>query len=190
MNLDMLSRTHPKEELLTSAIELLDQSISETRTISHLLHPPLLDEVGFASAASWYVQGFSERSGVEVNVDIPKGLSRLPRPMELGLFRVLQESLTNIHRHSKSSRAEVSLKYESDAIILRVKDYGKGMAMDSLRSFQTKGSNLGVGLTGMRERVRELSGDLDIQSGPSGTLVMVTLPLEAAPSEKPNNPGD
>jgi signal transduction histidine kinase len=190
MNLDMLSRTNPKEELLTSAIELLDQSISETRTISHLLHPPLLDEVGFASAANWYVQGFSERSGVEVNVDIPKALSRLPRPLELGLFRVLQESLTNIHRHSKSSRAEVSLKYESDTIVLRVKDYGKGMALDSLRSFQTKGTNLGVGLTGMRERVRELSGNLDIQSGPSGTLIVITLPLNTSRSQSPNNADD
>ena len=104
MNLDMFSGAKPTDELLANAIQLLDQSIAETRTISHLLHPPLLDEVGFASAAKWYLQGFSERSGVEVKVEMPDDLGRLPRPLELGLFRVLQESLTNIHRHSKSAR--------------------------------------------------------------------------------------
>ena len=90
--------------------ELLDQSIAETRTISHLLHPPLLDEAGFSSAAKWYLEGFAQRSGIEVKIDLPENLGRLPKAIELGLFRVLQESLTNIHRHSGSPRAEVSLK--------------------------------------------------------------------------------
>jgi signal transduction histidine kinase len=180
MSLDMFARADPKnrkDEVLTNAIQLLDQSISETRTISHLLHPPLLDEVGIASAAKWYVQGFSERSGVVVDMEIPDGQGRLPRPLELGLFRVLQESLTNIHRHSKSPKAEVKLISSRKEVVLQVKDYGNGMTAESLRQFQNQGTNLGVGLTGMRERVRELSGHLEIQSGPQGTLVRVSFPL-------------
>jgi signal transduction histidine kinase len=180
MSLDMFVRSDPKtrsDEVLAGAIDLLDRSISETRTISHLLHPPLLDEVGFASAAKWYVQGFSERSGVAVSMDISEGQGRLPRALELGLFRVLQESLTNIHRHSKSPKAEVKLTCSSREVVLQVKDYGNGIAPESLRKFQNKGTSFGVGLTGMRERVRELSGYLDIQSGPQGTVIRVVFPL-------------
>ncbi|MGC2647139.1 MAG: CHASE3 domain-containing protein [Candidatus Sulfotelmatobacter sp.] len=178
MNLEMFARTQPAPELL-AAIQLLDQSIAETRTISHLLHPPLLDEVGFSSAAHWYVQGFSERSGIDVKLDMPNDLGRLPKDIELGLFRVLQESLTNIHRHSKSARAEVSLQSLPGELLLQVRDYGSGIPQDLLRRFRTKGAAFGIGLSGMRERVRELHGQLDIQSSPSGTLISVTLPLGA-----------
>ena len=180
MNLDMFARSQPTDELLANAIQLLDQSIAETRTISHLLHPPLLDEVGFSSAAQWYVQGFSERSGVEVKMEIPDRLGRLPRPLELGLFRVLQESLTNIHRHSKSVKAEVALQASPGKIVLRVKDYGKGIPQELLSAFRTRGTTFGIGLTGMRERVRELGGHLDIQSNAAGTQISVTVPLTAA----------
>jgi len=179
MNLDMSARAHPEDSLLAGAIQLLDDSIAETRTISHLLHPPLLDEVGFSSAAKWYLQGFSERSGVDVKMDVPENLGRLPRDVELALFRVLQEGLTNIHRHSKSSKAEVALQSLPDKIILRVKDYGNGIPEELLTTFQTKGTTLGVGLSGMRERVRELSGHLDIQSNSSGTVISVTFPRVA-----------
>jgi signal transduction histidine kinase len=178
MNLEMFARTQPAAELL-AAIQLLDQSIAETRTISHLLHPPLLDEVGFSSAARWYVQGFSERSGIDVKLDMPDDLGRLPKDFELGLFRVLQESLTNIHRHSKSAKAEVTLQSLPGELILQVKDYGSGIPQDLLKRLRTKGAALGIGLSGMRERVRELHGHLDIQSSASGTLISVTLPLAA-----------
>jgi signal transduction histidine kinase len=177
MNLDMFSNSQPSNRLLTEAIYLLDQAISETRTISHLLHPPLLDEAGFASAAKWYVEGFAQRSGIEVKADLPDGVGRLPKPVELGLFRVLQESLTNIHRHSGSSRAEVALKILPHKVVLSVKDFGRGVPEQLLEVFQTKGMNPGVGLAGMRERVRELGGQLNIQSTPTGTLVSVSLPL-------------
>jgi signal transduction histidine kinase len=178
MNLEMVARTNPTDELLLNAIQLLDQSIAETRTISHLLHPPLLDEVGFSSAAKWYLQGFSERSGVEVKVEIPDNLGRLPRSLELGLFRVLQESLTNIHRHSKSSKAEVALIATPSEVVLRVQDYGSGIPQELLRAFRNKRTNFGVGLSGMRERVRELNGQLEIESNRTGTLVSVTLPIK------------
>src|SRR5271156_1509714 len=177
MSLDMVSRSRPTDALLTDAIQLLDQSIAETRTISHLLHPPLLDEVGFASAAKWYIEGFSERRSIEVKLEMPENLSRLPRPLELVLFRVLQESLTNIHRHSKSSKAEVTLNLLPDRVVLQVKDYGRGIPQELLKTFRTKGTSFGVGLTGMRERVRELGGRLEIQSNLSGTRISATMPL-------------
>ncbi|MFZ0319126.1 MAG: CHASE3 domain-containing protein [Candidatus Sulfotelmatobacter sp.] len=177
MNLDMSARSHPSDELLARAIQLLDESIAETRTISHLLHPPLLDEVGFSSAAKWFLQGFSERSGVDVKIDLPDNLGRLPKDIEIALFRVLQESLTNIHRHSRSSKAEVALQSLPDRLHLRVKDFGNGIPDDQLAEFQTKGLSFGVGLSGMRERVRQLKGRLDIQSNSSGTVISVTLPV-------------
>ena len=177
MNLDMFSNSRPGEGLLTEAIELLDQSIAETRTISHLLHPPLLDEAGFSSAAKWYLEGFAQRSGIQVKIDLPENLGRLPKAIELGLFRVLQESLTNIHRHSGSPRAEVSLKVLPEKVVLEVRDFGKGIPPRLLESFQTKGISFGVGLAGMRERVRELGGRLEIQAKSPGSLVSVSLPL-------------
>ena len=177
MNLDMFSNSQPADHLLSEAIHLLDQSIAETRTISHLLHPPLLDEAGFSSAAKWYIEGFAQRSGIEVNMDLPGDVGRLPKSIELGLFRVLQESLTNIHRHSGSSRAEIALKMFSDQVVLEVRDYGKGIARELLENFRAKGTNFGVGLAGMRERLRELGGQLDIQSKAPGTVISVTLPL-------------
>jgi signal transduction histidine kinase len=177
MNLDMFSNSQPGHRLLAEAIHLLDQSIAETRTISHLLHPPLLDEAGFSSAAKWYLEGFAQRSGIEVKMDLPDDLSRLPRSIELGLFRVLQESLTNIHRHSGSSRADVALKLFPDKIVLDVRDYGRGIPHELLKNFRAKGTSFGVGLVGMRERLRELGGQLDIQSKPTGTLISATMPL-------------
>jgi len=177
MNLDMFS-TQPTPTLLSEAIHLLDQSISETRTISHLLHPPLLDEAGFASAAKWYLEGFAQRSGIEINVDLPEDVGRLPKPIELVLFRVLQESLTNIHRHSGSARADIALKVQPRAVVLNVRDYGRGLPQELLTVFRAKGTNSGVGLAGMRERMRELGGHLDIQSGPTGTLISVSMPLQ------------
>ena len=176
MNLDMFSNSQPSNKLLSEAIHLLDQSIAETRTISHLLHPPLLDEAGFSSAAKWYLDGFAQRSGIAVKADLPNDLGRLPKPVELGLFRVLQESLTNIHRHSGSSRAEIAFKLFPDKVILEVRDFGQGIPRDRLRNFQAAGTNFGVGLAGMRERLRELGGQLEIRSG-HGTIVSVTMPL-------------
>jgi signal transduction histidine kinase len=181
MNLEMFA-TQRTDSLLVEAIQLLDQSIAETRTISHLLHPPLLDETGLSSAAKWYLEGFAQRSGIKVKLDLPDDVGRLPKQVALGLFRILQESLTNIHRHSGSAKAEVALELSSDQVILKVRDYGKGIAPELLRGFQTKGTNSGVGLAGMRERMRELGGQLSIQPCAPGTLISVTIPL----SEKTN----
>jgi signal transduction histidine kinase len=178
MNLDMFA-TRREDSLIEEAIQLVEHSIAETRTISHLLHPPLLDEAGLSSAARWYLEGFAQRSGIEVKVHLPEDVGRLPRPVALGLFRILQESLTNIHRHSGSAKAEVVLGVFPDQVVLEVRDYGKGITLELLRTFQTRGTS-GVGLAGMRERMRELGGELSIQPCTPGTLVRVTIPLGKA----------
>jgi signal transduction histidine kinase len=176
MNLELFAKQR-KDDFLTEAIQLLDQSISETRTISHLLHPPLLDEAGLASAATWYLEGFAQRSGIKVKLQLPDDVARLPKPVALGLFRVLQESLTNIHRHSNSSNADVALELSRDYAILTVRDYGKGIAPELLETFRATGTKSGVGLAGMRERIRDLGGHLIIQPCTPGTLISVTLPI-------------
>ena len=184
MNLEMFV-TRRNDTLLAEAIQLLDQSIGETRTISHLLHPPLLDEAGLASAARWYLEGFSQRSGIAVNMDLPvEEAARLPKPVALGLFRVLQESLTNIHRHSGSTKAEIVLSMTPGQVTLRVRDYGKGVAPELLKGFRSKGTNSGVGLAGMSERMRDLGGHLNVQSCQPGTLISVTLPLVEVTEEE------
>jgi len=175
--LDDATQLRLSRENVNAADGLLTQSVTETRTISHLLHPPLLDEVGLASAARWYVEGFAKRSGIELTADISDEPGRLPRPAELVLFRVLQESLTNIHRHSKSLRAEVSLHSSPANVILLVRDYGKGMPRETLANFLIAGTNVGVGLAGMRERVREQGGRFDIRSDKTGTTITVTMPV-------------
>ncbi|HTF42680.1 MAG TPA: ATP-binding protein, partial [Terriglobales bacterium] len=116
--------------------------------------------------------------------DLPDAVDRLPRPIELGLFRVMQESLTNIHRHSGSSRAEIALKIVPRKVLLTVEDFGKGLPQELLAAFRSNGTNSGVGLAGMRERMRELGGQLNIRSTPTGTMVSVSMPLP----EKSENP--
>jgi signal transduction histidine kinase len=183
MNLEMYA-SHREDSLLAEAVKLLDQSIAETRTISHLLHPPLLDEVGLSSAAKWYAEGFAQRSKIEVKTDLPDDASCLPKPVALGLFRVLQEGLTNIHRHSQSGKAEITLEIGPDLAVLKVRDYGKGIDPKILGPFWTTGINSGVGLAGIRERVHELGGQLRIERCTPGTLIEVTIPFTAARSQK------
>jgi signal transduction histidine kinase len=171
-----------KSALFAELHTLLEMGITETRTLSHLLHPPLLDELGFSSAAHWLVDGFSKRSNIEVSLDIPKGIGRLPQEVELVLFRVLQESLANIHRHSGSPRANIEVRHQKRKVILSVRDYGSGIPRATLEHFQKTSGGLGVGLAGMRERVAELGGDMELFSDSAGTLLRVTLPL--APSSE------
>jgi signal transduction histidine kinase len=176
MNLAMLGKSVPDNALIAECTKLLDQAMTETRTISHLLHPPLLDETGFASAARWYVEGFAKRSGIQTSLDMPEDLARLPNSLELALFRVLQESLTNVHRHSRSRKAEVSVNLSEDHVVLRIRDYGKGIPADTLDRFRRHDAHGGVGLAGMRERIHELGGHLGMDSDSHGTQVVATMP--------------
>src|SRR5579863_4719980 len=129
--------------------QLADQAIEEIRTMSYLLHPPLLDEVGFACAAEWYIEGFSKRSGINVKADIAYSGDRLPRNVELALFRVLQESLTNVHRHSGAKNAIVHFQRQSESVSLEIKDFGKGIPAERLQLLTALSAEVGVGLPGM-----------------------------------------
>jgi PAS domain S-box-containing protein len=161
-------------ETLAECRHLLDQCVTETRTLSHLLHPPLLDEAGFASAATDYVEEFARRSGIEtdISLDLPY---RLPADTEILLFRVLQESLTNILRHSGSRRAKIRVGIEGESVHLEIRDYGQGIPQEILERFTTSGNGVGVGLAGIRERLREVDGKLDISSSTDGTILRVSL---------------
>jgi signal transduction histidine kinase len=195
MSLEILANpaSQKKEALFVECNSILEKCISETRTLSHLLHPPLLDEAGFASAANWFVHGFSERSGIRVALNLPPDLSRLPEAMEMALFRVLQESLTNVHRHSKATSAEIRLQLSAHAVTLEVTDHGQGIPPAVLSKMQKDGTRVGVGLAGMRERSYELGGKLEIQSDSRGTTVRFIIPFSsgqgqavAMPAGSPN----
>lgn len=161
---------------LADAAEQIETAIVETRTLSYLLHPPLLDEIGLTSALAWYVEGFAKRSGIAVDVHISPAFGRLAPEAETALFRVVQECLTNVHRHSGSSCASVNLTRESSELRLEVRDQGKGMP----RAVTVNGSKcakLGVGIQGIQERVRQLQGQMEIRSEEGkGTAVIVTVP--------------
>ena len=170
----------PAKLALISDVEALaDQALEEIRTISYLLHPPLLDEVGFACAAEWYIEGFSKRSGINVKAEIATLRDRLPKSMEVALFRVLQESLTNVHRHSGASDAIVYFKREAETVVLEIRDFGKGISAERLRLLRRVSAEAGVGLAGMRERLHELNGHLEIESDGHGTSLRATVPLYA-----------
>jgi len=164
---------------VSDVVQLADQAIEEIRTMSYLLHPPLLDEVGFACAAEWYIEGFAKRSGINVRADIGNSRERLPQSVEIALFRVLQESLTNIHRHSGASDASVHFRHEVDAVVLEIRDFGRGIPEERLRLLHGMNAETGVGLAGMRERLHELNGTLEIESDGHGTSMRATVPLYA-----------
>src|SRR5271156_5674980 len=155
---------------------LADQALREIRTTSYLLHPPLLDEAGFAAAASWYVDGFNKRSPIQVRLEFPEGV-RLPSSVEIVLFRVLQESLTNITKHAGATTVDVLLQADPTAISLSVRDYGRGISAERLAKMNGSGSDVGVGIAGMRERLKELGGRLEIESDSTGTLLKASVPL-------------
>ena len=168
---------------LDENISLLEQASKEIRTMSHLLHPPLLDEVGLESALRWYVDGFAERSKIDVRLNLAPNFSdELPRELALALFRVVQECLTNVHRHSGSNTVSVGIDRSRGEITLQVSDAGKGISQE-VRSKISSGESAGVGLRGMRERVRQFGGRLDIQSDGAGTKVTVVLPVSTAPED-------
>jgi PAS domain S-box-containing protein len=162
---------------LTESLELAASCSREIRTLSYLLHPPLLDELGLAAALRWYADGFAQRSGIEVALEVAPELGRLHQEVELALFRVVQESLTNIHRHSGSSRAAIHVLAAASDVVLRVVDEGRGLPVAAGAEAESALAGVGVGIAGMRERIRQLGGRMEIRSGREGTTVEAVLPF-------------
>lgn len=168
--------TPAQQNLLPEALELTDHAITEVRTISYLLHPPMLDHAGLDGAVRWYSEGFAKRSGLKIDLDVPDLDERLPRELELALFRVLQESLTNVHRHSGAHSVKIDLHRNADQVTLTVKDDGRGLSPEAMKRFKA-GLAGGVGLAGMLERLAELDGRLEVESDKSGTTLRATVPM-------------
>jgi signal transduction histidine kinase len=166
---------------LNDSENLVREMSSEVRTISHLLHPPLLDEAGLCSALRWYVDGFAQRSKIKVDLDLPEDFGRLPAEMETAIFRVVQECLTNIHRHSGSDIAKIHVRHRADQVVVKIQDKGKGIPPEKQEEMASTGTP-GVGVRGMRERLRQLGGTLDIESNDGGTVVTVQLPVAVSSS--------
>jgi signal transduction histidine kinase len=169
---------------IADSVALVNDMSADIRTISYLLHPPLLDEAGLSSALNWYIRGFSERSKIEVDLQIPEDFGRLPQDLETAIFRVVQECLTNIHRHSGSSAARIVIALNGGEVRVEVEDNGKGIAPEKCSEIiSTPSGTPGVGIRGMRERLRQLGGTLDIHSDGEGkgTRVRARLPVATAP---------
>jgi PAS domain S-box-containing protein len=187
-----------QKELLAESVSIVEKCLVETRTVSHLLHPPLLDEAGLSSAIQWYAEGFSERSGISLDLDLQPDLGRLPSEVEITLFRVLQEGLTNIHRHSHASEARVKVGIQDGTIRMQIADSGCGIPQELLREWREMRAPLGVGMAGMLERARDMGGSFDVQSASSGTTLTIVIALSesdlkatraAAMAEEASNQG-
>ena len=185
MNLAVVGTEIERLTKITSTVNdsaaLVQELSKEVRTISHLLHPPLLDEAGLASALRWYVEGFAQRSKIEVDLEFPVDFGRLPRESETAIFRTVQECLTNIHRHSESPTATIRIAASDNHVRVEVEDRGKGIPPEKQFEMTSAGTP-GVGIRGMRERLRQLGGSLDIHSNGKGTLIVAQLPVAATPS--------
>jgi PAS domain S-box-containing protein len=161
---------------LTESVALAEQAMTEVRTLSYLLYPPFLDETGLLSALRWYAAGFGERSGIHVSLDVPDSFERLSLDAETALFRIVQESLINIHRHAGSESAAIRLRRDADTLVLEIEDRGRGIEDASLAHILS-GEGAGVGIAGMRERIEQLGGRLEITSSENGTTVRARLRL-------------
>ena len=177
-DLDQLMKT---AGTVADSASMVQQMSNDIRTMSYLLHPPLLDETGLGPALQWYVEGFSERSKIAVELECGKDLGRLSREVETAVFRLVQECLTNIHRHSGSPTATIRIKRTDGHVRVEVSDKGKGIS-PKMREQMESGGTVGVGIRGMRERVRQLGGSLEINSDGigSGTRIVVRLPAKEA----------
>ena len=185
MNLERLRALLPAQdlrsaELLAGTFALVEQCVQEVRTVSYLLHPPLLDQMGLESALRCYLDGFSTRSAIPVTVEVEPELGRLPTEVEIGLFRVVQESLGNIHRHAGCRTARIRLLPQEDQVVVEITDDGRGIAPDLLQAIRQGAPAGGVGIAGMKERLQMLGGSLEVESGGHGTTIRATVPLPAA----------
>ena len=182
MNLARLEREEVSAEaaqILADCKALCDTSQREIRTLSYLLHPPLLDEVGLLSAVRWFVDGLQTRSGIRVTLDAPRAMERLPAAMERDLFLVVQEALLNVVRHSGSDTAEVRVERQATQVMVQIRDAGRGISGAESAGQRGDWAFVGVGIPSMRERLRQNGGELEILSGPQGTTIIGTVPFQA-----------
>jgi PAS domain S-box len=157
------------------AVELTDSALASVRNLSYLLHPPLLDETGLRDALNWFIQGLTKRSNIKIGLTIrPDNFPRLGMEIETAIFRIVQESLSNVFRHANADRASVELEKQNDLVVVRVRDYGRGLQPDLIA--QLENNTVGVGIGGMRERVRQFGGKLTVSHREPGTLVEATIP--------------
>jgi PAS domain S-box-containing protein len=175
LNLDISVRRTKSTEL-SEAVELADGAISKVRNLSYLLHPPLLDESGLLPAIHWFIEGFNKRSNLKITLDSkPAQFPRLAKEIETTVFRILQECITNVYRHSGSSDARIEIHQKPDRVVVKVRDFGKGIEADMMRGALPLATGAGIG--GMRERLKQFGGDLKITSAEPGTLVEATIML-------------
>jgi PAS domain S-box-containing protein len=183
----LVSDTKQKAPDLAGQVEetqqLVGQLTQDIRTAAYLLHPPMLDEQGLSSALGWYVRGLTERSNLEVQLNIPEDIGRLSPDMELTVFRIVQECLTNIHRHSGSKTAEIKIVRRPESVVLEIRDEGNGIPAEKLANIQKQGASFGI--RGMRERVQQVQGEMTIESNGRGTMIAMTLPLPTATHSRP-----
>jgi two-component system, chemotaxis family, CheB/CheR fusion protein len=183
INLGMVqAKLDPNSKEYSSVAECMnfaDESMQEIRTMSQLLHPPLIDEAGLSSAIQWLVQGFSSRSGIKVDLSLPEKLARMPQDIELALFRVLQEALNNVNRHSEAKSVQIQLIQEAGAAIMKISDDGKGIPVELLKSSSGVNRPFGVGVLGMKERLAQFGGKLTISNGGKGAVVTAEVPIPA-----------
>ena len=167
-----------KEKAAAEASALIDQAIQQVRSLSHLLHPPMLDEVGLQSSLQWYLDGLTKRSGLETSLEVePEDFPRLGAELETTIFRIVQEALTNVYRHAKARRACIRLVLTENQIVVTVCDDGKGLP-DAVADFEA--AKIGIGIAGMRQRVKELGGELRLRNGNPGTVLEAVIPSKAA----------
>ncbi|MGB0579053.1 MAG: sensor histidine kinase [Limisphaerales bacterium] len=165
------------QDLVEDTIVLVDQTSREIRTLSYLLHPPLLEESGLIAAINWFAKGFSQRSGIDARVKVSASFERLEQDIEMTLFRIVQEALTNISRHSLSPSARISLQQNPGEVVLRIEDEGQGIPPEKLERVHGNVAGLGVGIAGIWERVKHVKGELEIISNSNGTTILVVLPI-------------
>lgn len=187
MSLSQLARTLGEpgidvKEQISESIELVRKVEQEVRTLSYVLHPPLLDELGLVSALGWYVEGFNRRTGLDVSIVAPSDFGRLSTEKETALFRVVQEGLTNVLRHSESKRAEIELSSSESDVQIKVEDQGKGVTPEVLRKLNGPKEMLGVGIPGIRERLRQFGGTLRVHSNSRGTVLTAIVPRDSEAS--------
>jgi len=183
MNLTRIeNQTQDSPQNLRNLVEdttaLAEQTSREIRTLSYLLHPPLLEESGLVAAVTWFVKGFSQRSGIEAKVTVSAEFERLDPEIEMTLFRIVQEGLTNIARHSQSPTARISLQHNPGEVALRIEDDGRGIPPEKLAGLHGNLGALGVGVAGIWERVKQVKGELEILSNSNGTTILVVLPIK------------